>query len=54
MNAVFVQFSLDDRVIVPENEGIFWSFVLEDTEFGIYLVLHVVSVTVQVVMRNVH
>ena len=54
MNAIFVQFSLDNRVIVPEDEGIIIFLILENTELGIHIVLHIVLVTVQMIRSNVH
>ncbi len=54
MNAIFMQFALDDGVIVPEDEGIVRSLVLDDAEFCIHIVLHLVIVTVQMVGGDVH
>ena len=48
------QLSADDGVVVPVDESIFRSLVLRDAEFGIYIFLHAVIVSVQMVRGNVH
>ena len=49
-----MKFLLYDGVVVPENEGIIICLVLDNTEFGIHVILHFKSVTVQMVWSNVH
>ena len=49
-----MKFLLYDGVVVPENEGIIIRLVLDNTEFGIYVILHFESVTVQMVWSDVH
>ncbi len=51
---MFCQFALDDRVIVPENEGIFRCLVLRDAELGVHIILHLVIITVQMIGCDVH
>ena len=52
--SVFLQFPLDDGVIIPEDEGIFLSLVLDDAHLGVYVVLHAVVVAVQMIGCDVH
>ena len=54
VDAVFVQFPLDNRVVIPEDKCISIGLVLDNAELGIYIVLHLISVTVQMIGRNVH
>jgi len=51
---VFLQLPFDDRVIVPEDEGVVLRLVPGDTEFRIYIVLHAVVVTVQMIRCDIH
>ncbi len=51
---VLLQFSLHDRVVVPENEGIVLRLVASDSHLRINIVLHLVVVAVQMVGRDVH
>ena len=52
--AVLMQLLLNDRVIIPEDEGIIRRLVLEDTELGIHVILHLMVVSIQMVGRDVH
>ena len=54
MDAMFMQLTLDDGVVIPKDESIFRSLILYDAEFGIYIVLHFVIVSVQMVGSDVH
>ncbi len=54
VNAVFMQLLLNNRVVVPENECIIVGLVLDDAEFGINVVLHLVVVTVNMVRSDLH
>ena len=54
MNAVFMKLLLYDWVVIPKNECIFLRLVLDDTELGIYIILHLVFVSVQMVWSDVH
>ena len=51
---MFVQFTFDDRVIVPEDKRVFRSLILRNTKLCINIVLHTMVVPVQMVRRNVH
>ena len=51
---MFCQFLFDDRVIVPEDEGIIGGLVLCNTELGIDVVLHAMVVAVQMIRCDVH
>ncbi len=44
----------DNRVLFPENERIGRGEVLQDAELGIYIVLHLVFIAVEVVGGDVH
>ena len=53
LDVVFLQFGLDDGVVGPVDEGITVGLVLDDTHLGIYIVLHLEVVTVQMVGGDV-
>src|SRR5574344_471725 len=42
---VFLQFSADDWVVVPIDERVLWSLVLDNTHFRIHIVLHAVAIS---------
>ena len=52
-DVVFLQFSLDDGVVGPVDEGILWRLVLDDTHLGIHIVLHLKVIPVKVIGRDV-
>ena len=54
LDVVFLELSLDDGVVVPEDEGIVLSEVLRDAHLGVDIVLHLEVVAVEVVRRDVH
>ena len=51
---VLLQFPADDRVVVPVDESVFRRLVLRDAEFGVYVFLHTVIVSVQMVGSDIH
>ena len=46
LDVILLQLALDDRVIVPIDEGILRGLVADDTHLGIHIVLHAVVITV--------
>ena len=44
----------DDRVVIPEDEGIVRCLVLCNAEFGINVILHTVVVAVQMIRCDIH
>ena len=38
-----------DRVIVPENEGVVLRLILQDAELSVYIILHLIVITVQMI-----
>ena len=49
-----MQFLLNNRVIVPEYERVVVCLVLNDSEFSVHVVLHLVIISVQMVGRDIH
>ena len=54
LDVVLLELTLDDGVVVPEDEGIVLSEVLRDAHLGVDIVLHLEIVAVEVVRRDVH
>ena len=44
----------DDRVVIPEDEGVVRCLVLCNAEFGINVILHTVVVAVQMIRCDIH
>ena len=53
LDVVLLQLALDNRVVVPVDEGILDSLVLNDAHLRVHIVLHIVLVAVQMVGRDV-
>ena len=53
LDIVFFEFSLDDGVVSPVDESIVFCLILYDTHLGIYVVLHLKVVAVQMVRRDI-
>ncbi|MPM66443.1 hypothetical protein SDC9_113350 [bioreactor metagenome] len=51
---MFAQFLFNDRIIIPEDEGIVLRLILSYPKLSVNIVLHVVIITIQVVGRYVH
>ena len=52
-DVVFFQFTFDDGVISPIDESVLRGLVLDDAHLGIYVILHLETIAVQMVWRNV-
>ena len=53
LDVILLQFLAYDGVVVPVDEGVLLCLVLDDTHFGVHIVLHLEVVAVQVVWRDV-
>ncbi len=53
LDVILFQLPLDDRVIIPIDEGILWRLILDDTHLGVHIVLHLEIIAVQMVRRDI-
>ena len=53
LRVALADFAGNNGIVVPEYKSIFGRLVLENAEFGIHIVLHLVVITVQMIRRYV-
>ena len=50
---MFLDLAGDNRVIIPKDESIFLCLILNNTEFGIHIILHFIIITIQMIGSNI-